>query len=140
MKPLMAIALILPFSSLYAQQPEDTVRAALAEQTRAWNRADLPAFAATYAPHCTLLGTSIADVSRTEVLAHYREKYPTPARMGHLTFSDLKIIPLDERHAVAIARWHLDRNASSGGPAGGVFSLVLERQQDEWLIIVDHTS
>lgn len=140
MKLLVLLTLILPLFRVDGQSLDKEIRAVLEAQTIAWNRADLPAFTATYAPQCTLIGNSIAESSRSDVLAHYRSKYPSPARMGHLTFSDLRVTALDARHAVAVGRWHLDRNGASGGPVGGVFSLVLERQQSQWLILLDHTS
>jgi uncharacterized protein (TIGR02246 family) len=140
MKLLALLMLFVPLCGLQAQSPQEAIQAVLQAQTSAWNRADLPAFSATYATHCTLVGNSISETSRSGVLAHYREKYPTAARMGHLTFSELKVSPLDERHALAVGRWHLERDTASGGPVGGVFSLVLENQQGQWNIILDHTS
>lgn len=140
MKLLMLATLVVPLCLLQAQSQQEAIKAVLDAQTSAWNSADLPAFTATYAPHCTLVGSTIAESSRSEVLAHYKEKYPTRARMGHLTFTELQVNPLDTQHAVAVGRWHLDRSPSAGGPVGGVFSLVLEKQKDQWLILLDHTS
>lgn len=140
MKLFLLLTFIFPLFGLDAQSPDAQIKQALAEQTTAWNKADLPSFAATYAESCTLVGNTISEVTRADVLAHYRAKYPTPARMGHLTFSDLRIVSLDDHHAIAVARWHLDRDSTSGGSAGGVFSLVLEKQGEKWLILLDHTS
>ena len=137
---LRLIALLLPLVCLNAQSPDAGVKAALTEQTAAWNKADLPRFAATYAGHCTLVGKTISQVTRAEVLAHYQEKYPSIAKMGHLTFANLQVSVLDDRHATAVANWHLDRDAVSGGPVGGVFSLVLQKENGVWMIILDHTS
>lgn len=137
---LRLLAILLPLFRLSAQTPDAPIKTALSEQTTAWNKADLPRFVATYAEHCTLVGTSISQVTRADVLAHYRDKYSSPAKMGHLTFSELKVSMLDDRHATAVAHWHLDRNTASGGPAGGTFSLFFEKQNGAWLIILDHTS
>ncbi len=133
------LVLLLSLTCLHAQ-PSDDIKAALTEQTAAWNHADIPRFVATYAEHCTLVGSGISHVSRGEVLAHYRSKYPSAAEMGKLTFSDLAVSLLDDRHATAVGRWHLDRDVASGGPVGGVFSLVFEKQSNAWVIILDHTS
>ncbi|MCU1294574.1 MAG: hypothetical protein JWP08_3424 [Bryobacterales bacterium] len=134
------LALLLPLACLNAQTPETLISAALVEQISAWNKADLPRFAATYAEHCTLVGKDITQVTRAQVLAHYTQNYPSPAKMGHLTFSRLNITMLDERNAIAVGHWHLDRDPASGGPVGGVFSLVFQKQNDAWVIILDHTS
>lgn len=140
MSLLRTLLFIVPFCIADAQSPQARIKAVLTEQTAAWNSSDLTKFAATYAPACTLVGKSISHVTRAQVLKHYRETYPSPAKMGRLTFSDLQIDVLDPAHATAVARWNLDRDAASGGPVGGVFSLVLENRQGNWLIILDHTS
>ena len=140
MKLLCVLILIVPLSRVEAQSPQEQVKAVLAEQASAWNSANLVRFAATYAYRCTLLGSGISEVSRDEVLAHYRERYPTAQRMGHLTFSEMNVRMLDPGHAVVVPRWRLDRAAASGGVAQGVFSLVVENQHGSWLIILDHTS
>lgn len=125
---------------LNAQTPDTLIRAVLTEQTAAWNNNDLPRFTSTYAERCTLVGQDISTVTRAEVLAHYREKYPSRASMGHLTFSGLQVTMLDDRNAIAVGHWHLDRDSSAGGAVGGVFSLVLQNKNGAWLIILDHTS
>ena len=53
---------------------------------------------------------------------------PTPAAMGHLTFTDLKIKKIDSRVAIVTGAFHLQRASAGGGDKSGFFSLVLERQ------------
>jgi ketosteroid isomerase-like protein len=48
--------------------------------------------------------------------------------------------PLDERFAVVIGKYHLERGKKEGGNADGIFSLVLEKTDKGWKIIVDHTT
>jgi ketosteroid isomerase-like protein len=67
----------------------------------------------------------------------YKQRYPSRGRMGHLTFSELEIHPLDRGAALALGRWHLNREPDS---AGGNFSLVLRRIGGRWVIVHDHTS
>ena len=47
---------------------------------------------------------------------------------------------VDERVAIVAGHWHIDRDAASGGPVGGVFSLVFELLDGNWQIVLDHTS
>lgn len=123
-----------------AAPPEQAIRTVLDEQVRAWNRGDVKSFASSYAAHCTLVGSTISDTTREQVVEHYRKKYPSPGAMGKLTFSALAIHLIDGQVATATGRWHLDRDGASGGPVGGVFSLVLELVDGAWQVKLDHTS
>jgi ketosteroid isomerase-like protein len=70
----------------------------------------------------------------------YKHDYPTRAAMGTLAFTDLEVRPLTEDFAVVIGKYHLDRNKKEGGPAEGIFSLVFEKTDKGWKIIIDHTT
>ena len=120
--------------------PEESIRKVLDEQAAAWNRGDLREFAASYREHCTLVGATINETSRDEVLAHYQQKYPSRGAMGKLAFSGITVHPVDARVATATGHWRLDRDAASGGPVGGLFSLVFEFLHNSWQIVLDHTS
>ena len=60
--------------------------------------------------------------------------------MGTLTFSELEVHPIDDTFAVCIGKYHLDRSKKDGGPADGLFSLVLQKTDDGWKIVLDHTT
>jgi ketosteroid isomerase-like protein len=47
---------------------------------------------------------------------------------------------VDQQVATVVGRFHLTRKPEGGGDASGIFSLVLQKQSGEWLIILDHTS
>lgn len=113
----------------------------LLAQERAWNEGDLDTFASGYKDSPDTLFVS-ADINRgfAGMLARYKRVYPTRAVMGTLTFSDLEVHPLDERFAVALGRYHLDRGKKDGGNADGLFSLVFEKTAEGWKIVVDHTT
>ena len=144
MKLLLALALGLRLAAANPSLDTKPVRTAietmLNRQADAWNRGDLPEFVSYYAPLCTLIGTEITETTRSHVLAHYKEKYPSRAAMGKLTFSDISIHLLEKDVATVTAHWHLERDAKSGGPVGGVFSLVCQLSGGAWQIVLDHTS
>jgi ketosteroid isomerase-like protein len=48
--------------------------------------------------------------------------------------------PLSDTFAVCLGKYHLDRSKREGGPADGMFSLVLEKTDQGWKIVVDHTT
>jgi ketosteroid isomerase-like protein len=124
-----------------AEDPARAIQSILNQEAADWNRADLVKFVAPYAEHCVLVGgNKITETSREQVLAHYKDKYPSRAAMGKLTFSELTVRPIDQESSIVTGRWHLDRAAEGGGPASGVFSLVLKMIEGRWQIVLDHTS
>ena len=122
------------------QQQLDVIKVLLAQE-EAWNRGDLVAFAQTYkdSPD-TLFITSTINRGYSGLLDEYRHNYPNRAAMGSLAFSGLEVHPLDDRFAVVIGRYSLERTKKDGGHAEGIFSLVLEKTDKGWKIIVDHTT
>ena len=107
-------------------------------QAESWNAGDLEAFMGAYWKSEKLTFSSGGTVHRgwTDTLLRYRTRYPTRADMGDLTFRDLEVTPLGRDAALVLGRWHLRRDR----PIGGVFTLVMRRQEGEWTIIHDHTS
>ncbi|MBV9294681.1 MAG: SgcJ/EcaC family oxidoreductase [Acidobacteriaceae bacterium] len=132
-------ALSLTASLLHAADAGIAIRQVLTTQVEAWNRGDVDTFVTTYAEDCTFVGKQMLH-GRANVLTRYKKAYPTPESMGKLTFENLDVRQLDEHIAIATGEWHLERSANSGGPVGGVFSLVLRSENGSWWIILDHTS
>ena len=119
---------------------DDTaIRSVLDKQVEDWNHGDIPAFVQSYAENCAFVGKSVVE-GRAGVEERYRRAYPTPAAMGHLTFTELKIKKIDARVAVVTGAFHLQRSETDGGEKSGIFSLVVERQGKVWRIVLDHTS
>jgi ketosteroid isomerase-like protein len=115
------------------------VEAMLDAQEEAWNRGDLDAFMEHYWRSDDLTFSSGGNITRgwAETLQRYRERYPTRARMGQLTFSELEIMPLGASAALVLGRWNLERESE---PVAGNFSLVVRKFDDRWRIVHDHTS
>lgn len=115
------------------------VESVLRTQEDAWNRGDLDAFMEHYSKSESLTFSSGGKTTRgwTETLNRYRERYPTPAKMGRLKFGGLEITPLGESAALVLGQWHVERESE---PVSGNFSLVLRKFDDRWLIVHDHTS
>ncbi len=113
----------------------------LTQQERAWNRGDLDSFASGYkeAPDTLFIGHQVSR-GYADMLSDYKQNYPTREAMGTLTFSDLEPKILDERFAVVVGKYHLDRGKKVGGPADGLFSLIFEHTKQGWKIVVDHTT
>jgi uncharacterized protein (TIGR02246 family) len=124
-----------------ASQQELDVIKVLLKQEAAWNHGDLDTFAQGYkdSPD-TLFITRQISRGYSGLLDAYKRDYPNKATMGTLTFSELEVHPLDESYAVVIGKYHLDRSKKDGGNAEGIFSLVFEKTDKGWKIIIDHTT
>jgi ketosteroid isomerase-like protein len=115
------------------------IRKLLADQQAAWNRGNLEEFLAGYwQSQATAFAGAQGIVRGWQGLRErYRKGYADRRAMGTLEFSELEITPFCADAALALGKWHLEREA---GPVGGVFSLVLRRFPEGWRIVADHTS
>jgi uncharacterized protein (TIGR02246 family) len=129
------------------QADETAIRAAIAAQADAWNRADISAFMQTYenSPDTTFIGAKMRK-GYEPILERYKSAYTTPEQMGKLTFGDLdvRLLPTSSgvvEYAVVTGTFHLDRAAHGEAKKDdGIFSLVWRKGSQGWKIILDHTS
>ena len=124
-----------------ATQQELGVIKVLLAQEAAWNRGDLQAYSTGYkdSPETLFISRQV-NHGFNGMLEEYRREYPSRAAMGTLSFSELEVHPLDERFAICIGRYELERGKKEGGRAEGVFSLVFEKTDKGWKIILDHST
>jgi ketosteroid isomerase-like protein len=122
------------------RQELDVIKVLLAQEA-AWNKGDLGSFVSSYkdAPD-TLFITHQVSRGYAGLVEEYKREYSSRAAMGTLAFTELEVRTLDENFAVVIGKYHLDRNKKEGGPADGIFSLVFEKTDKGWKIVVDHTT
>lgn len=140
--PTLLLAQLSEDSPLHTatQQELDVIKVILKQQS-AWNDGDLAAFVQAYkdSPQ-TLFITHQVSHGYAGLLDEYKHDYPNKASMGTLAYSDLEVQPLDANYAVVIGKYHLDRSKKDGGSAEGLFSLVFEKTDKGWKIIIDHTT
>jgi ketosteroid isomerase-like protein len=122
------------------RQELDVIKVVLAQE-KAWNAADLDGYMKGYkdSPETLFIGKQVSK-GYAEIVAEYKHDYPNAASMGTLGFSELEVHPLSETFAVCLGKYHLDRSKKEGGPADGMFSLVFEKTDQGWKIVVDHTT
>ena len=120
----------------------DEIQAMMKKSESAWNRGDLAAFAADYedSPETTFIGREITHGGVQAILERYKRGYPTPERMGMLTYSEIEVRVLGKDYVLAIGKFALKRSPAAGGDAAGRFTLVLKRTKAGWKIIHDHSS
>lgn len=123
-----------------SQQQLDVTKVLL-KQEAAWNRGDIDSFADGYknSPDTLFINSQIQRGYASMVEA-YKRNYPTKEAMGQLTFSELEVHPIDEKVAVCIGKFKLERSKKNGGNAEGLFSLIFEKTEQGWKIVVDHTT
>ena len=118
---------------------ERAVRNVLDAQVEAWNRGDIEGFMDGYLDSERLRFASGGRVHYgwQATLERYRNTYPDRAAMGALAFTDLDVQVLGEERALVFGRFELVRE---GDRPHGLFTLILERRQDGWRVVHDHTS
>jgi len=125
-----------------ASQQELDVIKVLLKQEAAWNRGDIDAFAEGFknSPDTLFINGNQIQRGYSVMLAGYHRDYPTRDAMGQLEFSELEVHPIDEKAAACIGRYRLERSKKNGGNAEGLFSMIFEKTESGWKIVVDHTT
>jgi ketosteroid isomerase-like protein len=138
-KVLCILCLLAAFNFCNAQTDDSTaIRNAMNEQLIAWNNGNIDAFMQTYWQSDSLLFVSSPPTYGWQTtLEHYKKAYPDTAGMGKLSFNLLQLKPLSPTYYFVVGEWHLQRTA---GDIGGYFTLLFEKINGKWLIVVDHSS
>jgi len=118
----------------------DVVKVVLAQE-KAWNNGDLEGYVKGYkdSPDTLFIGKQVSKGYK-QILDDYKHNYAAPGAMGTLAFSELEVHTLSDTFAVCLGKYHLDRAKKEGGSADGLFSLVLEKTDAGWKIVLDHTT
>ncbi|MEO0882296.1 MAG: DUF4440 domain-containing protein [Pseudomonadota bacterium] len=126
-------------STLRFEKDEVEIRAVLADQAASWNRGDIDAFMNGYWRSADLRFGSGNTVVKgwQSTLMRYRERYPTGAAMGELSFRQLEVELLSDDAAVVHGAWQLQREEDT---PGGLFTLVFRDFGDGWVIVSDTTT
>ncbi|MCF6222048.1 MAG: alpha/beta fold hydrolase [Robiginitomaculum sp.] len=113
--------------------------AMLDAQDAAWNAGNIDGFMAHYLASEDLRFASGGKVKRgwQETIDGYKARYPDKATMGKLSFDNLEVNILSAKDAQVFGRWQLTR---AHDKPGGLFTLLLQKQNGKWIIISDHTS
>jgi ketosteroid isomerase-like protein len=95
------------------------IRTMMKDSADAWNRGDLPAFAAYYddSPETAFMGKEIVRGGVGSILERYRKACKTRQAMGKLTLSEIEVRPLAAGLALVTGKFELERTPVGGGPA-----------------------
>jgi ketosteroid isomerase-like protein len=118
----------------------DVVKIVLAQE-KAWNAGDIASYVKGYkdSPDTLFVWRQVSHGFK-QILEDYQHNYPNRESMGTLTFSELEVVPMSDTYAACIGKYHLERSKKDGGPADGLFSMILEKTADGWKIVLDHTT
>ncbi len=124
-----------------ASQQELDVIKVLLKQEAAWDRGDIDGFLEGYkdSPD-TLFINNLIQRGFAGMKADYHHNYPTRETMGQLTFSELEVHPIDDKVAVCVGKYKIERSKKNGGNAESIFSMVFEKTDAGWKIVVAHTT
>jgi len=124
-----------------ASRAELDIVKVLITQEHAWNAGDVEGFVKGYkdSPETLFIGKQVSK-GYQQILNDYKRDYISRSSMGNLTYAELEVTPLNDTFAICTGRYHLDRTKKDGGPADGLFSLVLEKTAGGWKIVLDHTT
>ena len=115
------------------------IKALLAKQNAAWNKGDIAGFMEGYWNNDSLMfiGKSGIKYGWKNTLDNYKKGYPDTASMGKLKFELIEFKKLSTENYFVVGKWFLTRTI---GNIDGVFTLVIKKIKNKWLIIADHSS
>jgi ketosteroid isomerase-like protein len=115
------------------------ILAVLTAQQSDWNKANIRGFMEGYwnSSELTFAGAGGFTRGWQPVMTRYKKSYADKTAMGALDFSELEIRQLGPDAALALGKWHLQRQA---GDVGGIFTLIFQKFPEGWRIIHDHTT
>lgn len=111
------------------------------KQRDAWNKGDLADFLSGYSHTDSVSYVSGAAIHRgfENIEKRYEDRYGhDKSTMGNLTFSELEITELGNKHALCIGKFLVEQKEKA--PVTGRFSLIFELTKEGWKITYDHSS
>jgi hypothetical protein len=141
---LLPLALILTACSPKAaenvdyQAEEKAIRDLLMRQEVAWNQGKIDEFMEGYWKSDSLMfiGTAIT-YSWNATLERYHKNYPDRATMGTLKFTFYEFKFIDADACMVTGKYQLKREIDE---PSGMFTLLLKKKENGWVIVYDHTS
>ena len=121
------------------EQVEKELRDILKKQQDAWNQNNIKEFMRYYwnSPDLTFQAGNTRILGWDALLARYQKNYPSGG-MGQLEFKDISVKILSKDLAYVLGRYHLTYDNKP--PAQGLFTILLKKSPEGWLIFHDHSS
>lgn len=141
MKTFLLILCLCSSVFIHAQKINrdiSTVKEHMHVQEQAWNAGNIKGFMEYYWKSDSLkfIGSKGITYGWQKTLDNYIKGYPTKDAMGVLTFTLIECTQLSENAIYVIGKWELKKEKA----AGGHFTLLWKKINDNWVIVADHTS
>lgn len=141
MKSFFLLGTLIFLSLIGSAQNTDElqIKEVLLQQVQSWNKGDLESYMSGYWQSDSLqfIGKNGIQRGWKNTLENYRKSYSTKEAMGTLNFSELSLKKLSSQYYFVTGHWHLARTV---GDLQGCFSLLFEKINNHWHIVVDHSS
>jgi hypothetical protein len=136
---LIVFLCCLHFIARAQNTDESSIRDILSKQSTAWNKGNIEGFMNGYWQNDSLLfiGKKGLTYGWKNTLDNYRKNYPDTKAMGQLIFTILMLKPLSNQYYEVVGKWHLIRIA---GDLEGHFTLLFQKINGQWFIVMDHSS
>lgn len=138
---VLTVAIFFALTSFGQQQQKyfNEISLLMKKQETSWNQGDIPAYMQYYWQSDSMKFVSKKGVTYgwKQTLDNYLKSYPDKETMGKLFFDHLIFQYIDNKHIIVIGSWQLSRTK---GDIGGYFSLLWQKINGKWKIVIDHTS
>jgi hypothetical protein len=141
---LTGVLVLVLFSVSFAEtkisaKEKSEINGLLDKQVQAWNEGNLEKFMQTYwnSEKLSFVGSRGPTYGWQATLESYKKGYPDKGAMGNLKFTILELSKIDRKTVYVIGKFDLSREM---GNLSGHFTLVIQKINNEWLIISDHSS
>lgn len=107
-------------------------------QEIAWNNGDVEQFMEGYWNNDSLMfiGKNGIKYGWDNTLENYKKSYPNKELMGMLIFEVVKL-EVNNETAYMLGKWNLKRKEDN---PNGFFTLYWKKINNNWVIVIDHTS
>lgn len=136
---LFLISSICFFNLVEAQNNDvKSIKKILLHQRDEWNKGDVEGFMKGYWESDSLLfiGKNISK-GYQKTIANYKKNYPNTVAMGKLDFEFEEFRKLSSEYYFVVGKWYLKRSI---GNLGGSWTLLFRKINNQWVIVVDHSS
>ena len=132
------------FSQIISESDKSAISGILKSQELNWNDGNLEGYMAGYYKSDSLKFITKKGVTYgwENTLLMYQKSYPDKASMGKLQFEITNIETLCEQKALMTGKWtlHITGENNQIKEVSGYFTLIWQKFEGKWFIIVDHTS
>ena len=111
----------------------------LEDQTKHWNQGNIDSFVRGYWKNDSLMfiGKSGVTYGYQNMIDNYKKGYSDTVQMGKLAFDIIRVKKISNEYYFVVGKWFLKRSV---GDLNGHYTLLFQKINGDWVIVVDHSS